>query len=41
MADNLPVGVQMMGRRFGESVLYRAARVVEKACPLDNQPWKR
>ncbi len=31
--DNLPIGLQMTGRRFGEATLLRAARAYEQATP--------
>ncbi len=38
-ADGLPTGVQVMGRAFGENILYRVAREAEKNTRLDDAPW--
>ncbi|MCC8180812.1 MAG: Asp-tRNA(Asn)/Glu-tRNA(Gln) amidotransferase subunit GatA [Planctomycetes bacterium] len=41
VADGLPVGAQIMGRSFGEDILYRFARTIEQSVEMPGAPWTR
>jgi aspartyl-tRNA(Asn)/glutamyl-tRNA(Gln) amidotransferase subunit A len=43
LSDGLPVGLQLIGRQFGENTLFRAGHALEQALGFDTVPerWRR